>query len=97
MARSLFCSFSIILASFVLSQVIAVPTFLAGRDAVTIADDFLTAHNTVRAQHGAVDLTWNSSLVDTATQWANGCVFQHSGGPDGGILFPTSAIELGLG
>lgn len=41
---------------------------------------YLTAHNTVRAQHGAVPLTYSQSLAAKAQQWANGCVFQHSGG-----------------
>jgi len=40
----------------------------------------LTAHNTVRAQHGAVDLTWSDDLATAAQNWASGCVFQHSGG-----------------
>ncbi|KAF8271341.1 CAP domain-containing protein [Lactarius quietus] len=50
------------------------------------ADDiatYLSAHNQVRAQHGAVDLTWSDDLSTTAQNWANGCVFKHSGGPDG--------------
>jgi len=40
----------------------------------------LSAHNTIRAQHGASDLTWSDELASKAQQWANGCVFQHSGG-----------------
>jgi hypothetical protein len=41
---------------------------------------YLDAHNSVRAQHGAVPLTWNDDAAAKAQQWANGCVFQHSGG-----------------
>ncbi|KAL4243480.1 hypothetical protein ABKN59_001155 [Abortiporus biennis] len=41
---------------------------------------YLSAHNSVRAQHGATALTWSDNLASKAQQWANGCVFQHSGG-----------------
>ncbi|KAG5644724.1 hypothetical protein DXG03_007853 [Asterophora parasitica] len=41
---------------------------------------YLTAHNTVRAQHGAAPLTWSDDLASKAQQWADGCVFEHSGG-----------------
>ncbi|KIJ45131.1 hypothetical protein M422DRAFT_29984 [Sphaerobolus stellatus SS14] len=41
---------------------------------------YLSAHNTVRAQHGAAALTWSQDLANKAQQWANGCVFKHSGG-----------------
>jgi len=40
----------------------------------------LAGHNSIRAQHGAADLTWNDTLASEAQQWANGCVFKHSGG-----------------
>jgi len=40
----------------------------------------LTAHNSVRANHGAAALTWSDDLASKAQQWANGCKFQHSGG-----------------
>ncbi|KDQ63808.1 hypothetical protein JAAARDRAFT_29854 [Jaapia argillacea MUCL 33604] len=43
-------------------------------------DQYLSAHNSVRAQHGASALTWSDNLASKAQQWANGCVFQHSGG-----------------
>ncbi|KAF5377524.1 hypothetical protein D9615_005246 [Tricholomella constricta] len=41
---------------------------------------YLSSHNTVRARHGAADLTWNDDLAAKAQQWANGCLFEHSGG-----------------
>lgn len=51
---------------------------------------YLTGHNSVRAQHGAADLTWSDNLASKAQQWADGCKFQHSGGslgPYGGRIF----------
>lgn len=49
----------------------------------------LQLHNNLRATHGAGALTWSSTLAAKAQQWANGCVFQHSGGslgPFGGMF-----------
>ncbi|KAI0361709.1 PR-1-like protein [Trametes cingulata] len=43
-------------------------------------DQYLQAHNSVRAQHGAAPLSWSDDLAAKAQQWANNCVFQHSGG-----------------
>jgi len=43
-------------------------------------DQYLSAHNYVRAQHDASDLTWSDALASSAQQWANGCQFKHSGG-----------------
>ncbi|KAH7872283.1 CAP domain-containing protein [Lentinula edodes] len=40
----------------------------------------LNSHNSARAQYGASSLTWNSNLYPATQQWANACVFQHSGG-----------------
>ncbi|KJA26166.1 hypothetical protein HYPSUDRAFT_133830, partial [Hypholoma sublateritium FD-334 SS-4] len=41
---------------------------------------YLEAHNSIRAQHGASPLTWSNTAAAKAQQWANGCIFQHSGG-----------------
>ncbi|KAI0246448.1 PR-1-like protein [Lactifluus subvellereus] len=41
---------------------------------------YLSAHNKIRAQHGAAPLTWNEKLSGLAKQWADKCVFKHSGG-----------------
>ncbi|KAG6901851.1 hypothetical protein C0995_007237 [Termitomyces sp. Mi166 len=41
---------------------------------------YLSAHNTVRAQHGAAPLTWSDNLASKAQTWADKCVFKHSGG-----------------
>ena len=43
-------------------------------------DQYLSAHNSIRAQHGAADLTWSDTLASAAQKWADGCAFKHSGG-----------------
>jgi len=45
-----------------------------------LAQQFLDAHNTARAQHGAAALTWSDELANAGESWANGCKFKHSGG-----------------
>lgn len=60
---------------------------------------WLSAHNVVRAQHGANPLSWSDDLAAKAQQWANGCVFQHSGGslgPYGGKCLPSEWISWSL-
>jgi len=41
---------------------------------------YLSAHNTVRARHGAVALVWSDLLAGKARQWAANCNYVHSGG-----------------
>ncbi|KAI0762912.1 CAP domain-containing protein [Fomes fomentarius] len=43
-------------------------------------NQYLQAHNSVRSQHGAAALSWSDDLAAKAQEWANNCVFQHSGG-----------------
>lgn len=61
----------------------AVPSERKGpNDSTTDSDisQYLTAHNRVRAQHGANPLSWDEELASKAREWANRCVFEHSGG-----------------
>lgn len=55
-------------------------TSSSGATSQSDIDQYLSAHNTIRAQHGASALTWSDNLAAKAQQWANNCVFQHSGG-----------------
>ncbi|KAJ3826745.1 CAP domain-containing protein [Lentinula raphanica] len=41
---------------------------------------YLIAHNSIRAVHGASPLTWSEDLAAGAQTWANACNFQHSDG-----------------
>ncbi|KAF7333820.1 PR-1-like protein [Mycena venus] len=41
---------------------------------------YLTAHNDVRALHGASPLTWKNEPAKKAQEWADACVFEHSHG-----------------
>jgi hypothetical protein len=51
---------------------------------------YLSAHNNVRAKHGAKPLTWNNELAAKALKWAKGCVFKHSG--SGGTYLPLVIV-----
>ncbi|KAG8735609.1 hypothetical protein FRC12_017980 [Ceratobasidium sp. 428] len=46
-------------------------------------DAYLKGHNDIRAQHGAVPLTWADDLAAAAVKWAGNCVWEHSGGKVG--------------
>lgn len=46
-------------------------------------DAYLAAHNNVRRNHGAVDLTWSDELAAAAQTWANNCQWKHSQGAVG--------------
>ncbi|KAJ6627218.1 CAP domain-containing protein [Mycena sp. CBHHK59/15] len=41
---------------------------------------YLSAHNSIRSQHGAVPLTWSDEAASKAQEWANECKNVHSGG-----------------
>ncbi|KAK0206830.1 CAP domain-containing protein [Desarmillaria ectypa] len=51
---------------------------------------FLSAHNTIRIQHGANSLTWSYTLADAAQAWVNQCEFRATDGQ----LFYTSYGEI---
>nr|QVT77470.1 pathogenesis-related protein 1 [Moniliophthora perniciosa] len=64
-------------------------------------DQWLDAHNEVRAQHNAEPLTWNNQVAATAQSWADQCTMEHSGGQYGenlawgGGSFPIpAAVKL---
>lgn len=73
-----------------------------------VAQQFIDAHNEVRAKHCAGPLTWSKKLADIAQNWANtlkskGCVFGHSPGAKygenlaagtEGALDPTSTVAM---
>jgi uncharacterized protein YkwD len=67
---------------------------LSGRTSDSDIQAYLKGHNSIRAQHGAKDLTWSDSLASTAQNWANGCKFQHSGGQFGGKSFRTKGCQV---
>ena len=68
------------------------------------AQQWLDAHNTARANHGAPPLTWSTDLADAAQRWGSGCNFVHSGGTLGdfgenlaaqtGSMTPAEATQM---
>lgn len=83
------------------SEAVASPT--EGSTSSTSDSDeqaWLDGHNQVRQQHGASALTWSDTLASVAQSWANGCVFEHSGGQYGENLYagtgdvsPSNAVS----
>ncbi|KAH7915360.1 PR-1-like protein [Hygrophoropsis aurantiaca] len=73
---------------FLMSSVIAatLPVYALGvfrKSALTSTtdiQDYLDDHNNERSQYGAAALVWNDTLASAAQSWADGCVFEHSGG-----------------
>ncbi|KAJ6559795.1 CAP domain-containing protein [Mycena capillaripes] len=72
--------YSVLLLLSVSAAAVPMDSDVAKRTSAADEQAYLTGHNTVRAQHGAAALTWSDDLAAKAQQWANGCVFQHSGG-----------------
>ena len=72
-----------------------------------VAEQFVAAHNRVRAKHCAGPLTWSPKLATYAQHWADslkakGCAFGHSGGQYGenlaagteGVLDPEATVAM---
>lgn len=73
----------------------------------TVAQQFVAAHNRMRAKHCAGPLTWSTKLAAYAQKWADtlkakGCAFGHSGGQYGenlaagteGVLDPEATVAM---
>jgi uncharacterized protein YkwD len=79
-----------------------------GEPLSAFAQQFVDAHNAVRAKHCAPPLTWSKKLAEVAQSWANqlkakGCVFGHSPGMKYGenlaagtvgALDPQSTVDM---
>ncbi|KAF5335844.1 hypothetical protein D9758_016702 [Tetrapyrgos nigripes] len=72
--------FTLSLASFAIlfaSSVSALPRTLEARQ--SLQDQAIDLHNTNRAKFGAGPVTWNGDIAAGVQDYANKCVFQHSG------------------
>jgi len=47
--------------------------------------------------HGANDLVWNEALADSAQQWSNNCVFQHSTSGENLAAGTSNAYDIAAG
>ena len=56
----------------------------------SVAQEFLDAHNGIRAAHNAPPLSWSSSLASRAQFWASGCRLR----PTNGVLSNVQYGEL---
>jgi uncharacterized protein YkwD len=86
----------------------AKPSAPKGEPLSAFAQQFVDAHNAVRAKHCAPPLTWSKKLAEVAQSWANtlkakGCVFGHSPGAKYGenlaagtvgALDPQSTVDM---
>ncbi|KDE07416.1 hypothetical protein MVLG_02283 [Microbotryum lychnidis-dioicae p1A1 Lamole] len=55
----------------------------SSRSSTSVETLSLNEHNKFRAAHGANPLIWDDTLAKYAQNYANKCVFKHSGGPYG--------------
>lgn len=77
------------------STIIATPLITTRQDAAVAP--FLDLHNEFRAERGAPPMVWNNENAGKAWDWANKCVFEHSGGtlgPFGGEKPTTFQTRL---
>ncbi|KAF4625774.1 hypothetical protein G7Y89_g12393 [Cudoniella acicularis] len=56
--------------------------------------NMVDGHNFYRSEHGSPPLVWNDTSAAYAQNWANPCVFKHSGGPTGENLAAGGANPL---